>query len=79
MFEQRQVSITAAIHNAVHTIVDFYERIDKSSLSLEEDDLFRAFIYVNNQINGKKYYSRGNATCNMRIFKSFVNTHGFFC
>ena len=48
MFGQRQVLITTAIHNAVHTIVDFYERIDKSSLSPEEDELFRAFMYVNN-------------------------------
>ena len=54
MFEQRQVSITAAIHNAVHTIVDFYERIDKSSLISEKDDLFRAFMYVNNQIKHDK-------------------------
>ena len=38
MFGQRQVLITTAIHNAVHTIVDFYERIDKSSLSPEEDE-----------------------------------------
>lgn len=50
MFEQRQLSTTTTIHNAVHTIVDYYERIDKSSLSAEEDDLFRAFMYVNNQI-----------------------------
>lgn len=50
MFGQLQVLTTTAIHNAVHTIVDFYERIDKSSLSPEEDELFRAFMYVNNQI-----------------------------
>lgn len=38
MFEQRQLSTTTTIHNAVHTIVDYYERIDKSSLSAEEED-----------------------------------------
>ena len=54
MFKQMQLSITASTHNAVHAIVDFYERIDKLALSSEEDALFRAFMYVNNQIKHDK-------------------------
>ena len=54
MFKQMQLSITASTHNAVHAIVDFYERIDKLALNSEEDDLFRAFMYVNNQIKHDK-------------------------
>lgn len=50
MFDQRQVVITTAVHNAIHAIVDYYERLDKTFLQQEEDDLFRAFMYVNNQI-----------------------------
>ncbi len=49
-FEEQQTAITASVHNAVHAIVDWYERQDKNSLRSEEDELLRAFMYVNNQI-----------------------------
>lgn len=54
LFEQRQVLITTAIHNAIHAIVDYYERLNKKLLQQEEEDLFHAFMYVNNQIKHDK-------------------------
>lgn len=53
-FEELQIIIPTSIHNAVHSLVDFYERLDKSSLQPEEDELFRAFMYVNNQLKHDK-------------------------
>ena len=50
MFQELQLSITTSIHNAVHAIVDYYERVAKVTLAPDEDDLFRAFMYVNNQL-----------------------------
>ena len=38
------------IHNSVHSLLDCYERMNKSKLLQEEDTLFRAFAYLNNQI-----------------------------
>lgn len=53
-FKELQMSIITSIHNAVHAIVDYYERIDKSILEKKEDTLFRAFMYLNNQLKHDK-------------------------
>ncbi len=49
-FRELQIEITSSIHNAVHAIVDCYERMEKDTLQPEEDMLFRAFMYLNNQL-----------------------------
>lgn len=36
MFGQRQGLITTAVHNVIHAIFDYYERLDKTFLQQEE-------------------------------------------
>lgn len=54
MFSELRESITASIVNAVHSIVDWYERANQEHFSTNEDKMFRAFIYVNNEIKHNK-------------------------
>lgn len=51
MFSELRDSITASIVNAVHSIVDWYERAEREQFSIKEDKLFHAFMYVNNDLN----------------------------
>jgi hypothetical protein len=53
-FKELQTSITASIHNAIHGIVDWYERQDYESFQGEADTLLRACMYVNNQLKHDK-------------------------
>lgn len=49
-FEKMHDEIFMRIVNSIHSIVDYYERLDKNIINNEEDLWFRAFSYVNNQI-----------------------------
>ncbi len=44
------LSITKNVTNAVHSIGDYYERIKEAKIYQEDDLLFKAFAYLNNQI-----------------------------
>ena len=50
MFSELRESITASIVNAVHSIVDWYERANQEHFSTNEDKMFHAFMYVNNEL-----------------------------
>ena len=54
MFSELRESITASIVNAVHSIVDWYERAKKEQFSPKEDKMFHAFMYVNNELKHNK-------------------------
>lgn len=49
-FKEYYQEANRLVNNSVHAILDWYERMDKSQLSQEEDTLLRAFMYLNNQI-----------------------------
>lgn len=44
------INITKNVTNAVHSIGDYYERIKEAKIYQEDDLLFKAFAYLNNQI-----------------------------
>ena len=54
MFSELRESITASIINAIHSIVDWYERAKQEHFSMNEDQLFHAFMYVNNELKHNK-------------------------
>lgn len=47
-FDEMDIDISMVIINAINSISNYYERIDKSVLSPNEDLWFRAYAYVNN-------------------------------
>ena len=49
-----QLLITTSVYNAVHSIVDWYERAEKEQFSTKEDKVFHAFMYVNNELKHNK-------------------------
>lgn len=53
-FAEMHDDIVVGIVNAIHSIVDYYERLDKNMLTYEDDLLFRAYAYINNQIKHDK-------------------------
>lgn len=53
-FAELQLSITTSVYNAVHSIVDWYERAGKEQFSTKEDKVFHAFMYVNNELKHNK-------------------------
>ena len=46
MFSELRESITASIVNAVHSIVDWYERANQEHFSTNDDKLFHAFCML---------------------------------
>jgi len=46
--------ISTVIINAIHSIGDYYERLDKNMITKNDDLWFKAYVYVNNQIKHDK-------------------------
>lgn len=51
---EMSLNISVAVINAVHSVCDYYERTKEVKISNKDDLLFRAFVYVNNQIKHDK-------------------------
>ena len=50
MLEKLSDEIVLKCVNAVHSIADYYERLDKNILATQDELWFRAYVYLNNQI-----------------------------
>lgn len=49
-FEEMHIDISIVIINAVHSISDYYERLDKYKISINDDLWLKSYVYLNNQI-----------------------------